>query len=244
MRSAGSPAGAGRPADVQTVIHPGPELPTGTITMLFSDIEGSTALLRRLGDRYGEALSAQRALLRAAFAAVPAAGRWAPRGTASSWCSSRPATRSAAAWRRSARWPAMTGPAGSRCGSGWACIRASRPGTRTATSGMDVHRAARIAAAAHGGQVVLSDATRQLAESRLPAGCVAPRPGLAPAEGHRGAGAYLPAGRAPGCRSEFPPLKSLGAPTSLPAPMTPLVGRDGDLEQLRARADRGRGSGW
>jgi len=44
------------------------EFPAGTITMLFSDIEGSTALLRRLGDRYADALSAQRALLRAAFA--------------------------------------------------------------------------------------------------------------------------------------------------------------------------------
>jgi class 3 adenylate cyclase len=43
------------------------ELPTGTITMLFSDIEGSTVLLQGLGDRYGEVLSAQRALLRAAF---------------------------------------------------------------------------------------------------------------------------------------------------------------------------------
>src|SRR5215813_4792406 len=45
------------------------ELPTGTITMLFSDIEGSTVLLSGLGDRYGEALSTQRALLRAAFSA-------------------------------------------------------------------------------------------------------------------------------------------------------------------------------
>ena len=44
------------------------ELPTGTITLLFSDVEGSTALLSRLGDRYGEALLAQRALLRACFA--------------------------------------------------------------------------------------------------------------------------------------------------------------------------------
>ena len=43
------------------------ELPTGTLTMLFSDMEGSTALVRRLGERYGEALSAQRTLLRAAF---------------------------------------------------------------------------------------------------------------------------------------------------------------------------------
>ena len=44
-------------------------MPAGAVTMLFSDIEGSTALLSRLGDRYREALSAQRALLRAAFAA-------------------------------------------------------------------------------------------------------------------------------------------------------------------------------
>ena len=43
------------------------ELPAGTLTMLFSDIEGSTALVRRLGERYGDALSAQRTLLRAAF---------------------------------------------------------------------------------------------------------------------------------------------------------------------------------
>jgi hypothetical protein len=43
------------------------ELPTGTVTMLFSDIEGSTVLLSRLGARYGEALSAQRAVLRAAI---------------------------------------------------------------------------------------------------------------------------------------------------------------------------------
>ena len=47
--------------------------PAGTVTLLFSDIEGSTALLSRLGERYGEALSDQRALMRAAFSA--AAGR-------------------------------------------------------------------------------------------------------------------------------------------------------------------------
>ena len=43
------------------------QLPTGTVTMLFSDIEGSTVLLSRLGTRYGEALSAQRSVLRAAI---------------------------------------------------------------------------------------------------------------------------------------------------------------------------------
>src|SRR6202035_1007212 len=45
------------------------ELPAGTVTMVFSDIEGSAALLSRLGDRYGEALSAQRAALRSAVSA-------------------------------------------------------------------------------------------------------------------------------------------------------------------------------
>jgi class 3 adenylate cyclase len=44
------------------------ELPVGTVTMLFSDVEGSTALLSRLGDQYGEALSAQRAIHRGVFA--------------------------------------------------------------------------------------------------------------------------------------------------------------------------------
>jgi class 3 adenylate cyclase len=46
-----------------------PELPTGTVTFLFTDIEGSTRLLQQLGDRYAEALGQHQALLRVAFAA-------------------------------------------------------------------------------------------------------------------------------------------------------------------------------
>ena len=45
------------------------ELPSGTVTFLFTDIEGSTALLKQLGDRYAEVLDDQRRLLRQAFAA-------------------------------------------------------------------------------------------------------------------------------------------------------------------------------
>ena len=45
------------------------QLPTGTLTMLFSDIEGSTLLLSRLGSRWAEALSAHRRMLRTAFEA-------------------------------------------------------------------------------------------------------------------------------------------------------------------------------
>jgi class 3 adenylate cyclase len=68
------------------------ELPTGTVTMLFSDIEGSTALLARLGDGYGEALAAQRAVMRAAISAS-GGDEMALRGTVSSSCSARRPTR-------------------------------------------------------------------------------------------------------------------------------------------------------
>ncbi len=52
------------------------ELPLGIIVMFFSVVEGSAALLSRLGDRYGEAVSAQRAILRALFCGCAHAGRW------------------------------------------------------------------------------------------------------------------------------------------------------------------------
>jgi class 3 adenylate cyclase len=67
-RFAARDAGQTRAGDNRTVgeedpgVGAGELLPAGTITMLFSDIEGSTALLNRLGERYGEALSAQREL--------------------------------------------------------------------------------------------------------------------------------------------------------------------------------------
>ena len=83
--------------------------------------------------------------------------------------------------------------------------------------GMDVHRAARIAAAAHGGQVVMSDATRLLAATRLPAGVSVRDLGF-----HRlkdiGAPEHIFQLAGPGLRERFPPLKSLGAQTSLPVP--------------------------
>jgi class 3 adenylate cyclase len=209
------------------------ELPAGTITMLFSDIEGSTALLSRLGgDRYGEALSAQRALLRAAIAA------WHGRemGTEGDsffvvFGSAGDAVACAASAQR-----ALAGhdwPEGEvvrvRIG-----LHSGQPARHEdGYVGMDVHRAARIAATAHGGQVVLSEATLRPAGPRLQAGVSARDLGF-----HRLKDISEPehiwqlAG--PGLREEFPPLKSLGAPTSLPVPATPLVGREEDLARLRA----------
>ncbi len=99
--------------------------------------------------------------------------------------------------------------------------------------GMDVHRAARVAGAAHGGQVVVSDATAHLVQGSLPDGVEL-----------RDLGAHLlkdmpvperlyqVAGE--GLQDDFPAPKSLGTATSLPVPATPLVGRDGELAELTA----------
>ncbi|MGO8956869.1 MAG: ATP-binding protein [Streptosporangiaceae bacterium] len=208
------------------------ELPTGTITLLFSDVEGPTALLGRLGDRYGDVLSAQRAVQHDACSA--AGGRELEAEGASFFAvfqSAADAVRCCVAAQR-----ALAG----RDWSDGAAVRV-RMGLHSGEPvrhedgyiGLDVHRAARIAATAHGGQVVLSSPTRLLAEAQLPAGTRLDDLGW-----HR-----LKDIEAPeriyqltivGLQERFPPLKTLGAQTSLPVPMTPLVGREGDLEELRA----------
>ena len=144
------------------------ELPTGTVTMLFSDIEGSTALLSRLGDRYGGALSAQRALLRDAIGTC----RGHELGTEGDsffvvFESAGDAVRCCLAAQRalaSHDWPDGVAV---RVRMG---LHSGEPARHEdGYIGMDVHRAARIAATANGGQVVLSEPTRLLAEPQLPA---------------------------------------------------------------------------
>ena len=109
--------------------------------------------------------------------------------------------------------------------------------------GMDVHRAARIAAAAHGGQVVLSDATRRWCEPQLPAGVSVRDLGF-----HRLKDIEAPERIyqlvAPGLHERFPPLKSLGAPTSLPV-AADAAGRPGRRPGAgSAPRSCSRGSGW
>lgn len=147
-----------------------PALPTGTVTFLFTDIAGSTRLLQRLGPEYARALGEHQAVLRAAVAAhggveVDTQGdaffvafASAPQAVAAA----ADTTRALAAHP----WPQD------------AALQV-RIGLHTGTSevvgdhyvGLDVHRAARIAAAGHGGQVLLSQTTRVLVEHSLPAGC-------------------------------------------------------------------------
>ncbi len=200
--------------------------------MLFSDIEGSTALLGRLGDRYGEALEAHRAIIRAA---VSACGGHEMGTEGDSFFvvfrSAADAVACCVAAQRALAGQAWPGDGVVRVRMG---LHTGEPVRhQDGYVGMDVHRAARIAAAAHGGQVLLSDATRLLAQSRLPAGVSVRDLGL-----HRLKDLQMPERiyqlAAPGLAAQFPPLKSLGTATSLPTPTTALVGRDGDIERLRA----------
>jgi predicted ATPase/class 3 adenylate cyclase len=208
------------------------QLPTGTVTLLFSDIEGSTALLGRLGERYGEALSDQRALMRAAIAAC----RGLEMGTEGDsffvvFSSAVDAVGCCAAAQRALAGHDWPGGLAVRVRMG---LHSGEPAVQEDYYvGMDVHRAARVAAAAHGGQVVLSESTRLLAGSRL-AGEVSVRD----LGWHRLKDIEVPERIwqlvAPGLPDRFPPLKSLGAPSRLPVPMTALVGREAELEQVRA----------
>jgi predicted ATPase/class 3 adenylate cyclase len=204
--------------------------------MLFSDVEGSTALLSRLGDRYGEALSAQRAIQRAAFTGFGGHEM----GTEGDsffvvFRSAADAVRGCVAAQQglaSHGWPeGIT----LRVRMG---LHSGEPARHEdGYIGLDVHRAARIAAAAHGGQVVASEATRLLAAPRLPSGVSFHDLGF-----HRlkdiEAPEHIYQLAAAGLAERFPPLRSLGAATSFPAPMTPLIGRDDELMALRATIAR------
>ena len=212
------------------------ELPTGTITMLFSDVEGSTALLSRLGDRYAEALSAQRAIQRAAFAEFGGHEM----GTEGDSFFAVFASAADAAWSCVAAQRNLAGhnwPEGITLRVRMGLHSGEPARHEDGYIGMDIHRAARIAATAHGGQVVASDATGLLAAPHLPASISLRDLGF-----HRLKDIEAPEHifqlTAAGLPDRFPPLRSLGAATSFPAPMTPLVGRGDELAALRATAAR------
>ena len=211
-------------------------LPSGTLTMLFTDIEGSTGLLTRLGDRYGEALSAQRTHLRDAIGRC----RGREMGTEGDsffvvFESARDAVRCCVTAQQALAghdWPDGV-PVRVRMG-----LHSGEPARHEdGYIGLDVHRAARIAATAHGSQIVMSEATRHLAQARLPEGVTVRDLGW-----HRLKDIEAPERIfqvvTPGLPDRFPPLRSLGAQSRLPVPLTPLVGRQQELEQVRAAVSR------
>ncbi len=147
------------------------DLPTGTVTLLFTDIEGSTRLGQRLGDtRYRTLLEEHRRILRAAL--DEHGGReFGTEGDAlfSVFVSASQAVAAAAAAQRGLgahSWP-DEGRISVRMGLHTGEVAREGDGGYV---GIALHRVARIAAAGHGGQVLLSRATRAVAAETLPAG--------------------------------------------------------------------------
>jgi DNA-binding NarL/FixJ family response regulator/class 3 adenylate cyclase len=140
-----------------------PELPSGTVTFLFSDIEGSTALLRQLRDRYGDVLADHQRLLRSAFEEA-GGSEIDSQGDSFFFCfrKARDAVQAAVAGQRallSYSWPDGTEV---RVCMGIHTGDASVSENRY--HGLAVHRAARICAAGHGGQILLSQTSHTLLE--------------------------------------------------------------------------------
>ena len=189
-----------------------PELPTGTVTFLFTDIEGSTRLLDEQGEAYADLLEEHRCVLRAAFdrhggVEVDTQGD----AFFIAFPSAAGALAAAAEAQESLSIPVRMG------------IHTGEP-TLTAEGyvGIDVHRAARICAAGHGRQVVVSETTVRLLE----------RSDLLDLGEHRLKDLGRPIRLFQLGEEEFPPLRSLNQ-TNLPAQPGPLVGRGRELRELQ-----------
>jgi predicted ATPase/class 3 adenylate cyclase len=215
------------------------QLPTGTVTFLFTDIEGSTRMLQELGDGYTAVLAEHERIIRRAVdagdgvevstggdsffvvftdagAAVSAAVRAQRDLFAYPWKSKRPLR---------VRMGIHTG-AGTLGGSNYA--------------GIDVNRAARISAAAHGGQLLLSGATATLVDGSLPAGVSLRSVGT-----HRLKDLASPEPlfdvQIDGLPSEHPPPRTeAGGALPLPVPLAALVGRERELAELQELLTRSR----
>src|SRR6266480_1102393 len=191
-------------------------LPRGTVTLLFTDMEGSTRLLQQLGERYTVLLEEFRQLLHAAFQ------RWNGHevdtqgdGFFVAFARASDAVSGAVAAQRALAshvWP----------------------------EGLVVHHAARIMSAGHGGQVLLSQTTRDLVEHDLPTGV-----SLRDLGAHRlkdlQQKSHLYQLVIADFQASFPPLKTLDThANNLPVQLTPFIGREQELtavQQLLRRED-------
>jgi class 3 adenylate cyclase len=201
--------------------------PSGTVTLLFSDVEGSTKLLQRIGDAYADLLDKHRALLRRSFEAhggfeVDTEGDafFVAFGSANDAVAAAAEAQQALAGQE---WPENSE------------IRV-RIGIHTGEPrlieqryvGLDVHHAARVMAAGHGGQVLISQPSRDLLDVHY---------NLRDLGEHRLKDLSSPQRlyqlQIDGLPQEFPALKTLeNRPTNLPVQPTALIGRERELEDV------------
>jgi predicted ATPase len=195
-------------------------LPSGTVTFLFTDVEGSTRLLQELGDAYADALAEHRVVLRKIFS-----GRGGievdTQGDAFFFAFPRASDAIAAA--ESAQVALAPGPIRIRIG-----LHTGEPLlTAEGYVGLDVHAGARIAACGHGGQVVLSRRTKELAGESFP---------FTDLGEHRLKDLTAPVWLFQVGDAVFPPLKSLNV-TNLPEPVSSFVGRRRELAEATVLLD-------
>ena len=207
------------------------ELPTGTVTFLFTDIEGSTRLVQALGPRWRSTVEDHNRLLRGA---IRDAGGIDLRTEGDAVFAVFPSAPNAVAAAAAAQGALASHP--------WppeAEVRV-RIGMHTGEGtvggddyvGLDVHRAARISATGHGGQVLLSSTTAELVEGSLPDGL-----GLRDLGRHRLKDLARPERifqlTIDGLPAAFPLIRSLEAPSNLPTARASFVGRDRELVRVR-----------
>jgi class 3 adenylate cyclase len=144
-------------------------LPQGTVTFVFTDIEGSTALLKRLGDRYADALADHRRLIRQEFDAR-GGQEIDTQGDAFFFCFARARDAVAAAVAAQRALAAHAWPDDTELRVRMSLHTGEPVLGEEGYVGIDVHRAARICSAGHGGQVLLSATTAALVASGLPDG--------------------------------------------------------------------------
>jgi predicted ATPase/class 3 adenylate cyclase len=208
------------------------EAPAGTVTFLFTDVEGSTRLLQELGDDYRPVQDLHDAILRKAIAE---AGGTEIRTEGDSFFVSfgtpSAAVRTAVAAQRGLARHSWPHGRQIRVRMGLHTGEVARGGDDYL--GINVNRAARIAASAWGGQVLLSEATKVLVERDLPEGVALRSLGM-----HR-----LKDLRHPehlydlviaGLTSDFPPPRTLEVPSNLPAQLTSFVGREPQVAEVKA----------
>jgi predicted ATPase/class 3 adenylate cyclase len=198
------------------------ELPSGTVTFLFTDVEGSTRILHELGaEAYAEALAEHRRVIREACAAKGGV-EVDTQGDAFFFAFSTAPGALAAAFAFTAAL-SSSGPISVRVGL--------HTGTPLLTDegyvGDDVHLGARIAACAHGGQVVVSAATAAHAEDSL-----------TDLGEHRLKDIEQAVSIYQLGEESFPPLKTI-ANTNLPHPASSFLGREVELAEVLARIEEG-----
>ncbi len=215
------------------------DVPMGTITLLFTDIEGSTLLLQQLGEQYSRVLAQCRQLLHAAF--QPFHGHEVDtQGDAFFFAFARATDAVSAAVAAQRNLASHTWPEGAAVRVRMGLHTGEPQRTADGYVGLDVHLAARLMSAGHGGQVLLSQATRHLVEHHLPAGVSLRDLGEHrlkdfPQKSHlfQLVIADLPA--------DFPPLGALDARAhNLPVQPTPFIGREREVaavQQLLLRED-------